>query len=446
MARPVFLTRGEIESWRPYSAFPPAGGHAQPLIDRLKMAGLWHGRQVAGKMFAIACVALEITQRCNLDCALCYLSPNSEAVRDVPLGEIFRRIETIRRHYGPNTEVQVTGGDPTLRKREELIAIVRRIRELGLRPSLFTNGIRATRGLLRELAANGLFDVAFHVDTTQRRRGFATEAALNELRAEYIGRARGLGLRVIFNTTVCAQNFSQLPGVVAFLRQHAGVVSIASFQLQADTGRGELGQRAGFIGLQSVARQISAGAGIGLNFDATVVGHPQCSRHALCLEANGKLFNMLDAAPFSERLLQAPGRYDFDRRRGEPAWKFLRELLAHPADWAPALAYLGRLLWRMKADLFKARGRVHKLSFFIHNFMDAAELEAERCHACVFMVASPDGPISMCVHNAKRDDFILKPIRLDSGRRAGWWDPLTGDTLDEPPAAGAPAAPARKAG
>ncbi|MSQ73312.1 MAG: DUF3047 domain-containing protein [Betaproteobacteria bacterium] len=81
-----------------------------------------------GSRWPIGCVALEITQRCNLDCTLCYLSEHSEAVRDIPLEEIFRRIDLIFRHYGPNTDVQITGGDPTLRQREELLAIVQRVR------------------------------------------------------------------------------------------------------------------------------------------------------------------------------------------------------------------------------------------------------------------------------------------------------------------------------
>src|SRR5262249_40425121 len=81
----------------------------------------------------------------------------------------FDRIDRIRSAYGPGVSVQVTGGDPTLRRRDELVAIVRRVSERGLRPSLFTNGIKATRDLLEELVSAGLFDVAFHVDTTQRR-------------------------------------------------------------------------------------------------------------------------------------------------------------------------------------------------------------------------------------------------------------------------------------
>ncbi len=68
--------------------------------------------------------------------------------------------------------MQVSGGEPTLRRRDELVAIVRRLADRGLRPCLMTNGIKASRALLAELAAAGLVDVAFHVDTTQQRAGF----------------------------------------------------------------------------------------------------------------------------------------------------------------------------------------------------------------------------------------------------------------------------------
>src|SRR5262252_2824769 len=108
--------------------------------------------QILGRRSTIGCVALEITQRCNLDCTLCYLSESAESVKDLPLEVLFERIDRIRETYGPGIGVQVTGGDPTLRRRDELVAIVRRAAEAGLRPALMTNGIRATRDLLRELA------------------------------------------------------------------------------------------------------------------------------------------------------------------------------------------------------------------------------------------------------------------------------------------------------
>jgi hypothetical protein len=172
--------------------------------DRMRATVQWDNCQFMGRRWPIGCVALEITQRCNLDCTACYLSEHSEAVKDVPLSEILRRVDMIHAHYGPGTGVQITGGDPTLRKRSELIEIVRAVAQKGMQPALYTNGIRAKRGLLAELAEAGLVDVAFHVDMTQKRRGYDSELALNDLRSEYIERARGLPIAVMFNTTGCA--------------------------------------------------------------------------------------------------------------------------------------------------------------------------------------------------------------------------------------------------
>lgn len=56
------------------------------------------GQPDAGRRWPVACVSLEITQRCNLDCRLCYLSDSSESVHDFPLQEIFWRIDLIVAH------------------------------------------------------------------------------------------------------------------------------------------------------------------------------------------------------------------------------------------------------------------------------------------------------------------------------------------------------------
>lgn len=100
--------------------FPPQHSPlSDPLTDmrrRMQRTVQWHPNQMAGRRWPIACVSLEITQRCNLDCTLCYLSDSSAAVRDFLLEEVFRRIDMIARHYGPGTDVQVSGGEPTLRR------------------------------------------------------------------------------------------------------------------------------------------------------------------------------------------------------------------------------------------------------------------------------------------------------------------------------------------
>lgn len=424
-----FMTVGEIAAAR------TACVTRDPLAaarERMERTGQWHPQQSMGRRFAMGCVALEITQRCNLDCTLCYLSDHSEAVRDLPLTEVFRRIDAIHAHYGTDTDVQVTGGDPTLRDRAELVAIVRRIRSLGMRSSLFTNGIRASRALLAELCGAGLVDVAFHVDMTQNRRGYADEAALNAVRSEYIARARGLPLSVMFNTTVFDGNFAQVADVTAFFVANADIVRLASFQLQADTGRGIAGGSTAPISIATVSDRLRDGAGapIALNMP---VGHSRCNRYAMTLVANGRVHDLFDDAAVIADLLATTAGTQFDRQHRALAVAALAAaLLRRPGALARLLPWAARKLWAMRRDLLAARFRAHKLSFFIHDFMAADCLDCDRVDACVFMVATGEGPISMCLHNARRDSFILQPIRTE----AGWWDPLSGQTGQDPNPAG----------
>ncbi len=71
------------------------------------MGKFFRENQVLGRRNAIGCVALEITQRCNLDCTLCYLSESSERVKDIPLEDVFRRLDGILERFGAPTSVQI---------------------------------------------------------------------------------------------------------------------------------------------------------------------------------------------------------------------------------------------------------------------------------------------------------------------------------------------------
>ncbi len=370
--------------------------------------------QVLGRTRAIGCTAVEITQRCNLDCTLCYLSEHSEQVRDLPLDEMLRRIDEVRRLFGPGTPVQITGGDPTLRKTYELLAIVRHAHDIGLYPALFTNGIAASRRLLARLADAGLADVAFHVDTTQRRPGGRTEAALNPLRRDYLERARGLGLTVIFNTTVHQGNVGEIPMLVRFFADHADLVGLVSFQLQAATGRGEWGRRADTVSLDAVCSLIDSAAGAKLPWDLVRVGHPQCHKYVPTLVINGRIRPIIDDVDLFVDFLRdfADVWESRQSRRRDLICAYGGAALQKPRWFLRAAAFALRHAWRAKGDLIAARGRVRKLSFVVHNFMDADHLDQERIEACSFMVMSEEGPISMCAYNARRDEHILQPLVL----------------------------------
>ena len=396
-------------------------------------SGQWSPGQLMGRMWPIGCVALEITQRCNLDCTLCYLSESSEALHDLPLEEVFRRIDEIRATYGEGANVQITGGEPTLRARPELVAIVRRAVAAGLRPALFTNGIRASRALLTELCGAGLREVAFHVDTTQRRKGYAGEESLNPLREEYIARAGGLPLSVYFNTTVHDANFADVPALARFFLHQSGRVALASFQLQADAGRGVLRERGAAITPETVGRQIERGVGTRLTFDAVAAGHARCNRYGIALVANRRAYDALDDASFAAEVLAHAATLPFDRRnRARTLAVFLRHAAYRPVLLGRCLVWAARKAWQMRRDLVAARGRLHKLSFFIHNFMDSGALDEERIGACAFTVAARDGPVSMCLYNAKRDAELRKPVPIVRSGVVGFWNPVTGK-LDSHP-------------
>ncbi len=379
---------------------------------RERMHRVFTPNQLLGRTLSIGCVAVEVTQRCNLDCTLCYLSERSEQVTDIPMREVFRRLDRIRAEFGKETNVQITGGEPTLRKHQELIEIVRYARNIELFPSLFTNGIAASRKLLRQLAEAGLYDVAFHVDTTQRRKGFSSERELNAIRLEYLERARDLGLTAIFNTTVHNHNIQEIPALVRFFVAHADQIGLASFQLQADTGRGIGGRRDAGITPAWLRQCIESGAQTRLPWEVVRIGHPECHAYVPTLVINDCVYPIIeDGELFSEFVADFAGSHR-DRRQGAAriVLGYLSGALKRPIWLGRGAGFIAQRLWRARSDLLAARGRVRRLSFFIQNFMDTTDLDHERIEACSFMVMTSEGPVSMCRHNAHRDDYILRPI------------------------------------
>ncbi len=422
-----------------FAAIEPAGrtfkggDRRAPLRTALARWGQAGPGQTAGRFYPMACVALEITQRCNLDCALCYLSHTAEMAHDVPLEVLFSRIDMIESHYGPRTSIQITGGDPTLRKPEDLEELCRYIRTRSMRSCLMTNGIKASSALLCRLARAGLNDVAFHVDLTQERQGFSSEVSLNTVRRDYIARAKGLGLRVLFNTTIFDGNIKELPALARFFREHAADITLSSFQLQADTGRGVLRERDSAITSDSVMAALSTGMDISLDFDTAAIGHVGCTRYSSVLVAGNQAVSALSDRALFDDLLAAledsERRVDAYLNIRATGW---RVALRHPLLALRVLRHGLKLIWRLRGGLWSSRGRVYRMAVMIHNFMDAERLERDRCESCVFMVVTENGPLSMCVHNARRDHHIFAPAKIETRDRIRWWSAATGQLTVAP--------------
>ncbi|MFK7838721.1 MAG: radical SAM protein [Bdellovibrionales bacterium] len=426
-----YLTPKEIQKLYPggpRSKTP--NDQAKPLREGLEAERHFSPAQLAGRNFPMACIALEITQRCNLDCTLCYLSDLAEAVEDVPLFELKRRIKHIYDHYGPHTNIQITGGDPTLRSIPDLIEIVKEIKSYPMRCALFTNGIKASRKMLKALSAAGMDDVVFHVDMTQERKGFSNEMALNTIRLDYIKRAKDLPMRILFNTTIFDDNVKDIPKLVNFFISQAEHINLASFQMQADTGRGVLRARdEDLITQQKVMSLLEEGAGIKLPYDLPMIGHPDCNKYTAVLKAGNAVTPLYDHPEFFKTLFPAIAKDGENWSTEDNVLPSIIKASIH----SPKLLWLGFIygiqkIWNLKSGLIRGH-KPHRISFFIHNFMDAEKLERGRCESCVFMVATANGPLSMCVHNAKRDQMISQPVP-DTHDQKGW-QPLKKQTSEK---------------
>jgi len=94
-------------------------------------------------------VFVDITNRCNMECANCY-TPN----RDVPDLDLDKFYEALAK-FPKKTEIRLIGGEPTVRT--DLIDIVAKIKSLGHRPTMMTNGLMLARpGYARALVDAGM--------------------------------------------------------------------------------------------------------------------------------------------------------------------------------------------------------------------------------------------------------------------------------------------------
>ncbi len=142
--------------------------------------------------------------------------------------------------------------------------------------------------------------------------------------------------------------------------------------------------------------------------ESTILPPRRSRPGGLAFAINGNLHDFYDDPGFIVPLLQATANVTFERTKRKAAVRAaLTAFTKGPALWWKGARWLGKTLWSARRDLWSARGRINKRSFVIHNFMDASRLERDRVQACVFMVATAEGPMSMCLYSAKRDRHIL---------------------------------------
>jgi hypothetical protein len=406
----------------------------EALDARWRTVGQGFGQQATGCGATIG-----VHPRCDFACTGCYLGEDANHVTPVALEQTFRQLDQLRSWLGPKGNVQITDGEVTLLPAEDLIAIVRYARHVGLIPMVMTHGDTFRRRpclLERLMTEGGLTEISIHIDTTQRGRiGHKNphrERDLQPLREEFANMIRTarnktrLPLRAATTLTITRESLADVPHVVEWCLRNRDAFGMLSFQPVAQVGRTREGLAA--VTVDELWRQIDC---VQSRFGLTrrgpkllMFGHPDCTRLELLvvyersgtgprlvpIVRDGHEEDVQMMRGFFERGLGGLNFRDDSRleRVCRAAGVFLtdpRWMLGPLQRWIVGrIAELGTSAACLAWDLLRGSVRVDAFSVVSHHFMSAGELATtngqERLSACLFRVPIGDEMVSMCHVNA----------------------------------------------
>lgn len=183
-------------------------------------------------------VAWNLTRRCNLACAHCYIAagPDAPADGELQTAECLRIMDEILA-LNPAPMFILSGGEPLLR--DDLATLARHAASAGATVVVGTNGTLLTEPRIRALQDAGVSGVAVSIESLDptyhdrfRRGGHGTLDAT--LRA--VDRLGSLGLDFVIQTTVTRHNRPELPALVHWAAEQGAVAFNAYFVVP--TGRG----------------------------------------------------------------------------------------------------------------------------------------------------------------------------------------------------------------
>ena len=184
------------------------------------------------------CVLLEVTQRCNLRCPVCFAAAGRDG-DDPSLADIDGWLDRLREHAS-QVNIQLSGGEPTLR--DDLPEIIRRVRQRGFDfVQVNTNGLRLARepGYAQTLAEAGLDCAFLQFDGVsnavyQHIRG----ARLVDIKEQAIARCAEAGLAVVLVPTLMpGVNVGEIGAIIDFALARVPVVRAVHFQPVSYFGR-----------------------------------------------------------------------------------------------------------------------------------------------------------------------------------------------------------------
>jgi 7,8-dihydro-6-hydroxymethylpterin dimethyltransferase len=357
------------------------------------------------------CVVLDVTQRCNLACPVCFASAGGAADPDPSIEEIVGWCRGLIEAGGP-FNLHLSGGEPTVR--HDLPEIIRRVRALGFTYiQLNTNGLRLARDsdYAQELKEAGLTCVFLQFDGVsdsvfQAMRGRPLlETKLAAI--ENCGRHE-LGV-VLVPTLAPGVNTGQIGEILSTAVRLAPAVRAVHFQPISYFGRYPAARSdVDRITFPEVIRHIEEqtnGQFKAANFYPASGENPYCSFHGkFWLDAN-KQVSPAPRPAVSSCCGPAvePGLVQLGALKPEPgegvrrAQRFVAQHWSYPSA-PPEIQPPGGI----DVSSFDAFLAEKKTSFCISGmaFQDAWNIDLERLRECFLHVLSPQQKlVPLCAYN-----------------------------------------------
>ncbi|MFH1156941.1 MAG: radical SAM protein [Pseudomonadota bacterium] len=350
-------------------------------------------------------ILLEVTHRCNLACPVCFAGAGPMHTADPGQDTIAGWFETAWKSGG-NCNIQISGGEPTLR--DDLPDIISLGRETGFSfIQLNTNGLRMARdpGLAPSLARAGLDSVFLQFDGLDD--GVYTKLRGRPLLAEKIQvlntvRDCGLGV-VLVPTLVPGVNTGQVGQILEFAMKWSPTVRAVHFQPISYFGRYPEKPDAS---LRFTLPELMQAIGEQTNglFRADHFRPPGCENAWCSFHGNFMITSGSSVIPLGDSGVRPCC--------GEPARAELgadRAIAGVARQWAAPQAAIeprdNPMAYRpaqgpMSMDDFLAQARTHCLAVSAMAFQDAWTLDLERVRDCCIHVMSPDNRlIPFCLYN-----------------------------------------------
>lgn len=343
----------------------------------------------------ICCVVLEVTERCNLRCPVCFASAGGETKEDPSQEEISLWYDRLLQAGGPYN-IQLSGGEPTMR--DDLPDLIRMGKEKGFTFfQLNSNGLRLAKepDLAKDLAEAGLNCVFLQFDgVTDAPYEALRGRPLLEEKKRAIENCAEAGLGVVLVPTVAEGiNFHQMGQIIQFALDNMPSVRGVHFQPMSHFGRYHKAPEEYRITIPDVLRQIELQTDGRLKASDFIGGgaeNSHCSFHGNFMLLPDGVIKAAKMQPTSCCCASSQQSREFVARRW--SGKKGSKIRLVPKDGvANGLDSLDAFLEQMEQYTLAVSGML---------FQDAWNLDVKRLKSCYILEVSPDGRmIPFCAYN-----------------------------------------------